>query len=100
LEEIMAETKRILVSCGTAIATSTVVARGIEEAMKERGINVTTRQCKASEIRSLVQEGFDLIVTTTPVPDNLGVPVIHTLAFLTGIGKEEVIEQIYQTLSE
>jgi len=96
----MAETKRILVSCGTAIATSTVVARGIEEAMKERGINVTTRQCKASEIRSLVQEGFDLIVTTTPVPDNLGVPVIHTLAFLTGIGKEEVIEQIYQTLSE
>jgi PTS system galactitol-specific IIB component len=100
LEEIMAETKRILVSCGTAIATSTVVARGIEEAMKERGINVTTRQCKASEIRSLVQEGFDLIVTTTPVPDNLGVPVIHTLAFLTGIGKEDVIEQIYQTLSE
>ncbi|MBN1266104.1 MAG: PTS sugar transporter subunit IIB [Anaerolineales bacterium] len=96
----MAQTKRILVSCGTAIATSTVVARGIEEAMKERGISVTTRQCKASEIRSLVQEGFDLIVTTTPVPDNLGVPVIHTLAFLTGIGKEEVIDQIYQAISE
>jgi len=95
----MAEIKRILVSCGTAIATSTVVARGIEEAMKERGISVTTRQCKASEIRSLIGEGFDLIVTTTPVPDNLGIPVIHTLAFLTGIGKEEVIDQIHEELT-
>lgn len=96
----MAQTKRILVSCGTAIATSTVVAKGIEEAMKERGINVTTRQCKASEIKSLVPEGFDLIVTTTPVPDNLGIPVIHTLAFLTGIGKEDVIDQIAEALAD
>ena len=89
----MAPPKRILVACGTAIATSTVVARAIEEAMKERGIAVTTRQCKAAEIRGLLQ-GVDLVVTTTPVPQDLGVPVIQTLAFLTGIGKEAVIEQI------
>ncbi|BBB48152.1 PTS sugar transporter subunit IIB [Pelolinea submarina] len=91
--------KRILVACGTAIATSTVVAKGIEEALKERGIQITTRQCKASEVRSLV-DGADLIVTTTPVPSDLGVPVIQTLAFLTGIGKEEVIEQIITALKD
>lgn len=94
----MAQPKRILVACGTAIATSTVVARAIEEAMSERGIRVITRQCKATEVPSLVQ-GMDLIVTTTPVPGNLGVPVIQTLAFLTGIGKEAVIEQISKALS-
>jgi len=91
--------KRILVACGTAIATSTVVAKAIEEAMKERGIDVTTRQCKAAEVRSLVS-GADLVVTTTPVPGDLGVPVIQTLAFLTGIGKEDVIEQIIKALQE
>lgn len=91
--------KRILVSCGTAIATSTVVAMAIEEAMKDRGINVTIRQCKASEVPSLVQ-GMDLVVTTTPVPGNLGVPVIQTLAFLTGIGKEEVLDQIAAILEK
>ncbi len=91
--------KRILVACGTAIATSTVVAKGIEEALKERGIPIMTRQCKASEVRSLV-DGVDLIVTTTPVPSDLGVPVIQTLAFLTGIGKEEVIEQIIEALKD
>ena len=95
----MGQPKRILVACGTAIATSTVVARAIEEAMDERGIQVITRQCKATEVPSLVQ-GMDLVVTTTPVPANLGVPVIHTLAFLTGIGKEAVIEQIVKALTE
>ncbi|NMC29539.1 MAG: PTS sugar transporter subunit IIB [Pelolinea sp.] len=95
----MVGVKRILVACGTAIATSTVVARAIEEALKERGIDITTRQCKASEVKSLASDA-DLIVTTTPVPDNLGVPVIHTLAFLTGIGKEDAIEQIVEILSK
>jgi PTS system galactitol-specific IIB component len=94
----MASPKTILVSCGTAIATSTVVAKAIEEAMQERGLNVVTRQCKAMEIRSMIK-GVDLVVTTTPVPADLGVPVIQTLAFLTGIGKEEVINQIVKALS-
>lgn len=89
--------KRILVACGTAIATSTVVAKAIEEALKTRGIKATMRQCKASEVPSLVGNA-DLVVTTTPLPNNLGVPVIHTLAFLTGIGREAVIEQIIEIL--
>ena len=95
----MGQPKRILVACGTAIATSTVVARAIEEALSERHIQAITRQCKATEVPSLVQ-GMDLVVTTTPVPGNLGVPVIQTLAFLTGIGKEAVIEQIIKALGQ
>jgi len=91
--------KRILVACGTAIATSTVVASAIEETLKERGISVITRQCKASEVPSLVSNA-DLVVTTTPLPDNLGIPVIHTLAFLTGMGKEEAIEQIIEAIKD
>ncbi len=93
----MSQPKVVLVACGTAIATSTVVAKGIEEAMRERGLKVTTRQCKAAEIRSRLS-GVDLVVSTTPVPDDLGIPVIQTLAFLTGIGKEDVLNQIEQAL--
>jgi PTS system galactitol-specific IIB component len=40
--------KTILVACGTAIATSTVVAKTLEEVLRERGIDVVTRQCKAT----------------------------------------------------
>ncbi len=89
--------KTILVACGTAVATSTVVAKSIEEILRDRGIDVVTRQCKASEVANMTS-GVDLIVTTTPLQGNLGVPVIQTLAFLTGMGKEAVIEQIIQAL--
>jgi PTS system galactitol-specific IIB component len=92
-----ARSKVVLVACGTAIATSTVVAVAIEEAMKERGIAVTTRQCKAAEVPSLVADA-DLIVTTTPIAAKVNVPVIQTLAFLTGVGKEAVINQIADAL--
>lgn len=89
--------KVILVACGTAIATSTVVAVAIEEAMKERGIAVATRQCKAAEVPSLAADA-DLVVSTTPIAARLNIPVIQTLAFLTGIGKEEVLNQIAEKL--
>lgn len=89
--------KGILVVCGTGIATSTVVARKLEEKLKEKGIDVETRQCKVAEVESML-ENVDLIVATTPVPDDIKIPVIKTLAFLTGIGEDEAIEEIVRKL--
>ncbi|TBW33286.1 PTS galactitol transporter subunit IIB [Siculibacillus lacustris] len=89
----MIRPKRVLVACGTAVATSTVVANALEEEMKARGIKIDIRQCKATEIPSLIADA-DLVVSTTPVPPNLSKPAIVTLAFLTGLGKAEVIEKI------
>jgi PTS system galactitol-specific IIB component len=94
----MAKPKIVLVACGTAIATSTVVAKAIEEACKLEGVQVITRQCKAAELPSLVQQGADLIVTTTPVPKNITIPVIQGLPFLTGIGREATLKQIVAAL--
>ena len=91
--------KTILVACGTAIATSTVVAKAIEEALEDRGMSVNIRQCKAAEVPSLVADA-DLIVTTTPVSVDRDIPIIQTLAFLTGIGRKEIIEQIVEKLKD
>lgn len=90
-------TKTVLFACGTGIATSTVVSNAVVEAMKDRGIRIDPRQCKATEIRSQLN-GVDLIVSTTQVPADLGVPSITTLAFLTGIGKADVLDKIEAAL--
>jgi PTS system galactitol-specific IIB component len=92
-------TKTVLVSCGTAIATSTVVAKAIEEACKENGIKVITKQCKGTEIPQYL-EGADLVVTTSQLRFDPGIPVIQGLPFLTGIGKDKVLEQILDILRE
>ncbi len=85
--------KTILVCCGTGIATSTMVSMSLREALIQRGIKVEIRQCLAAEVRSRLA-GVDLIVTTTALPNDLPVPVVQGLAFLTGIGKEQVIEDV------
>ena len=93
----MVGNKRILVACGSAIVTATVVSKAIEEALKKRGISATIKQCKADEVSNFAQDA-DLIVTTTPVSTEHGKPIIQTLAFITGIGKEKVIERIIEKL--
>ena len=89
--------KKILVACGTAIATSTVVAMKLEEKLKARGIDVKIDQCKASEVGSRA-ERYDLIVSTTEVDDARGKPLVRTLSFLTGVGVEADIEKIVRLL--
>lgn len=92
--------KTVIVSCGTGIATSTVAAKAIEEACKEAGIDVITKQCKGQEIPELLRQGADLIVTTSTMRFDPGIPVVNGLAFLTGVGKDEIVQEILDHLRD
>ena len=89
--------KKILVACGTAIATSTVVAKKLEEKLKARGIDVKIDQCKASEVGGKASH-YDLVVSTTEVDDARGKPLVRTLSFLTGVGVDADVEKIAKLL--
>jgi PTS system galactitol-specific IIB component len=91
--------KRVLVACGTSIATATHAANALMDLAKENGIQVDVSQCKAAEIRYKM-ETFppDLIIAMTPVPDNLGVPVFSGVPFLSGVGLPELKEQVLEAL--
>ena len=89
--------KKILVACGTAIATSTVVAKKLEEKLAARGIAVTIDQCRASEVGARAA-GYDLVVSTTEVDDARGKPHVRTLSFLTGIGVDADVDKIARLL--
>jgi PTS system galactitol-specific IIB component len=87
----------IVVACGTAIATSTHVAIKIKELLAERGIKITTTQCRVTEVPSYA-DGAHLVVSTAQIPYDINVPVINGIAFLTGIGEKEVIDEIEEIL--
>ena len=89
--------KKILVACGTAIATSTVVAKKLEEKLRARGLSVAIDQCKASEVGSKAA-AYDVIVSTTEVDDTRGKPYLRTLSFLTGVGIDADVERIAKLL--
>jgi galactitol PTS system EIIB component len=89
--------KKILVACGTAVATSTVVAKKLEEKLRAKGLAVSIDQCKASEVGSKAA-AYDVIVSTTEVDDTRGKPHVRTLSFLTGVGIEADVEKIAKLL--
>ncbi len=89
----MAKLKTILFVCATGIATSTVVNAAVTEEMKKRGLTFNAQQAKVTEAPSLA-DNVDLIVATTPVSASIAKPVIRGLAFLTGIGKDKVFDEI------
>lgn len=91
--------KKLLVICGTGIATSTVVAMKIKSHCEERGIAVDITQGKVMDIVRGI-EGYDLIVSTTPIPATVKIPVIEGLPFLTGMGIDATLEKIVAALQQ
>lgn len=91
------KTYKIVVACGTAIATSTHVAMKIREVLEDRGLSIHTIQCRVAEVPSLAPDAY-LVVSTAQVPFDINVPIVDGIPFLTGIGEEEVIDQIEKLL--
>ena len=89
--------KKVLVACGGAVATSTVAANKIRDLLKENNIKADVSQCRVSELGSKAN-GTDLIVTTAKVDRDYGVPVIHGLAFISGIGLDKTKQEILEVL--
>lgn len=88
---------KIVVACGTAIATSTHVSLKIKELLEQRGFYVMTSQCRVSEVPSVIS-GAQVVVATSQVPFDISVPVVDGIPFLTGIGVKEVMDRIEEIL--
>jgi len=85
--------KRVLIICGTGVATSTVVAAKVRDHCAAAGIDVQVSQGKVMDLLSGTHD-VDLVVATTQVPDTVTVPVVAGLPFLTGIGEEAALAEI------
>lgn len=86
-------TKRVLIVCGTGIATSTVVADKVRRHLESVGIPATVDQTKVAELHRGAS-GYDLIVATTQMREDIGVPVVAGLPFLTGVGVDQALNEI------
>ena len=91
--------KRVLVACGTAIATSTHVADRLMREFAARGIDAQITQIRVSEIAAYA-DGADVVVTTALLTPSYGIPVVSGVPFLTGRGEDEALRQVLQALGE
>ncbi len=92
---------RILILCGTGIATSTAIRQKIEKALRDAGLaqGVTVRQGKVADVLG-GNVNADLIVATAQVPSNVKVTTINGVPLLTGVGAQPVLQQIVAKVRE
>lgn len=92
--------KKILFVCSTGIATSTMVAEKVLDYLKKKGVDdIAYNQTNVASVQSNLS-GVDLVISTTNIPYEIDTKVIRGLAFLTGIGEDKVLEEIYDELTK
>ena len=89
--------KKVIVACGGAVATSTVAANAIIGLAKRNGIDVEVCQCRISEIQSNLDNAV-LIVPTSRVKRDFGIPLIPGTAFISGVGVDKLEQKILNVL--
>jgi PTS system galactitol-specific IIB component len=85
----------VLTVCGSGTVSSTMVSEKLKEALAAEGYTVTTTEVKPQEVANYVELGsYDFVAYTTPVPDNLPIPAINAVGFLTGLDEEGFLEEV------
>jgi len=92
--------KKLLVMCGTGIATSTVVMGKVKEWLSSKGLDskVDLYQSKIADEISRIGE-YDIVISTTLVPDNVRDKVIDGVPLLTGIGLDSLFEEVERQIN-
>lgn len=93
--------KKMLVMCGAGHATSTIVHAKINQFLEENNLmnQVTITQGAVTEETANIRSGaYDIVVSTTIVPEDIKDRVINGVALLTGINTESVYQQIKEQI--
>ena len=81
-------TQKLLVICGTGVATSTVVMGKLKTWLYQSKV--------AEEVNHI--DDYDIVVSTTLVPDSIKEKVIDGVPLLTGINADKVYDKIKQDI--
>ncbi len=92
---------KVAVFCATALATSTMAAMKLEEALKKKGIICKTTTGRITDMKSNVSLTHpDVVVATAVSTMDIGQPVFNGIPLLTGIGLDDLIDQIIDYLKK
>ena len=91
--------KKLIVACGSGIATSTAIHSKLDSLLQENGIQCNVIQCAFNEVDSYI-DGCDAILIPGTKSTEYPCPVIPCFAWLSGVGEEELNEKILSILKQ
>ncbi|KES16300.1 MULTISPECIES: PTS sugar transporter subunit IIB [Gilliamella] len=92
--------KNLLIMCGAGHATSTIAVSKVNKWLSDEKLTdqVKIYQSKiADELNKI--DSYDVVVSTTIVPDSIKAKVINGLPLLTGVGLNEFFAELKKRLA-
>ncbi|SKC69492.1 PTS sugar transporter subunit IIB [Maledivibacter halophilus] len=91
--------KKILVACGTGMATSTMIAEKVGEFLDGMSIDYSITQGRLDEL-AFNDGKFDLFITSMKVENDYETPVVSGTAFLIGMNEDKTKQEILKYLQD
>ncbi|MCT4565703.1 MAG: PTS sugar transporter subunit IIB [Maledivibacter sp.] len=89
--------KKIIVACGSGVATSQTVASKISSLCENEGLDVSVEAVDIKSLESIIDQ-CDVYVAITAVTKDYGKPVVNGIPFLTSVGMEAEFAKIKELL--
>jgi galactitol PTS system EIIB component len=84
---------RILIACGSGIATSTVAQERVKEILADEGIKAVITKGTVGQLPAL-QDSVDVIFLTTRYNKPVSKPVVSVFGLISGINEEQTIADV------
>jgi PTS system galactitol-specific IIB component len=93
--------KKIFIVCATGIATSTMLKVKIQKFLESKDMEADYKQYRVAEL-SPDRVDADVIVSTTSIPEEIAekAPVLNGLSLITGIGQDQLFEDLFAILNK
>ncbi|GCF93947.1 PTS galactitol transporter subunit IIB [Enterococcus florum] len=85
--------KKIIVACGSGVATSQTVASKVSRLLKDRNVNAYVEAVDLKSVDRYMDSSVAYI-TITKTTKEYPIPVINGIAFLTGMGQETELQKL------
>ena len=90
---------RIVVACGSGVATSEMVAAKIRKLLEAEGVEAEVVAVEIAEVERPL-EGADVYVPVVNTESASDVPVVSGVAFLTGINQEKELARLLELVQD
>lgn len=95
----MAKELKIIVACGSGVATSTIAVGAVKEILEETGVKATIYKCTLAEVPGK-QNGMDLVLTTANYRKPLEVPHMSVFGLVSGVNKDKTAADLASLLKK
>lgn len=90
---------KVLVACGSGVATSTIAQEAVKEIAKAAGVPIQVMKGTIAEVPAK-QETVDLILTTANYRKPLNKPHMSVFGLVSGIGTDKVKAELAELLKK